>query len=57
VAAGSWAARSFLLGGSGGLRPGEPADLVVVRDDPRRDPRVLLDPLLVVLRGRVVRAA
>jgi imidazolonepropionase-like amidohydrolase len=57
VAAGSWAARSFLLGGSGGLRSGEPADLVVVRDDPRRDPRVLLDPLLVVLRGRVVRAA
>jgi imidazolonepropionase-like amidohydrolase len=57
VAAGSWAARDFLLGGGGVLGPGDSADLVVLRADPRRDPRVLLDPLLVVLRGRVVHPA
>jgi imidazolonepropionase-like amidohydrolase len=55
VAAGSWDARAFLLGGSGGLAQGAPADLVVVADDPRKTPETLLEPLRVVLRGRVVR--
>ena len=54
VGAASWDARAFLLGGDPTLRPGQSADLVVVSDDPRRDPAVLVDPLLVVLRGRVV---
>lgn len=54
VGAASWDARAFLLGGDGTLRPGQSADLVVVAGDPRQDPAVLLDPLLVVLRGRVV---
>lgn len=55
VGAGSWAARAFLLGGSGGLVEGASADLVVVADDPRKTPETLLDPVRVVLRGRVVR--
>jgi imidazolonepropionase-like amidohydrolase len=55
VAAGSWDARAFLLGGTGGLAQGAPADLVVVADDPRKTPETLLEPLRVVLRGRVVR--
>jgi imidazolonepropionase-like amidohydrolase len=54
VAAASWDARRFLLGESEHLRPGSSADLVVLRDDPRRDPRTLLDPALIVLRGRVI---
>jgi imidazolonepropionase-like amidohydrolase len=57
VAAASWAARAFLLGGDGRLRIGQSADLVVLTGDPRRDPATLLDPLLVVLRGRVVARA
>ena len=35
---------------------GAPADLVVYDEDPRRDPRVLDRPRLIVLRGRVVKA-
>lgn len=54
VAAASWDARRFLLGESEHLRPGSSADLVVLREDPRRDPRTLLDPALIVLRGRVI---
>jgi imidazolonepropionase-like amidohydrolase len=57
VAAGSWEARRFLLGDpSGGdfFAAGTSADLVVLEQDPRQAPRTLLDPLVVLLRGRVV---
>jgi imidazolonepropionase-like amidohydrolase len=46
-----WGARSWL--GRPTIEEAAPADLVVYRDDPRRDPEVLGHPLLVVLRGRV----
>ena len=36
---------------------GAPADLVVYPSDPRADPEALRDPQLILLRGRVVRAA
>jgi imidazolonepropionase-like amidohydrolase len=55
VAAGSWGARAFLLGGDGTIGPGDRADFVVLADDPRRTPETLLDPLHVVLAGRLVR--
>lgn len=54
VGAASWAAREWL--GRPSLRTGFPADLVVYRDDPRRDPAVLREPELILLRGRPVRA-
>jgi imidazolonepropionase-like amidohydrolase len=50
--AGSWGAREWL--GLPGLVEGGLADLVVYDEDPRTDLRVLLDPKLIVLRGRVV---
>lgn len=49
VAAGSWAARDWL--GMPGLVAGAPADLLVTRTDPRRNPEVLRDPVLLMLRG------
>ncbi|HHW82567.1 MAG TPA: amidohydrolase family protein [Actinomycetales bacterium] len=45
----TWRARRFL--GAGALADGEPADLVVYAQDPRRDVSVLADPQAVVLRG------
>lgn len=55
VAAASWTARAYLLGGTGRLEHGASADLAVYADDPRAKPETLLEPLRVVLRGRVVR--
>lgn len=52
LAAGSWAARSYL--GLAGLTPGAPADAVVYDTDPRADLRELSRPKAVVLRGRLV---
>ena len=52
LAAGSWRARSWL--GHPALEDGAAADFVVYPTDPRIDPRVLLAPLAVVLRGRPV---
>ncbi|MGH8776788.1 MAG: amidohydrolase family protein [Jiangellaceae bacterium] len=54
VAAASWQARSYLLGGSGALGEGATADLTVYRADPTVEPATLLDPVRIVLRGRVV---
>lgn len=54
VGAASWDARRFLLGEQVTLAAGSSADLVVLREDPRTNPRTLLDPALVVLRGRVI---
>lgn len=54
VAAGSWNARAYLLGGSGGLHEGAAADLCVYAADPRVEPHTLLEPVRIVLRGRVV---
>jgi imidazolonepropionase-like amidohydrolase len=55
VASASWKARSYLLGGSGLLEEGATADLCVYAADPRVDPSTLLEPVRIVLRGRVVR--
>jgi imidazolonepropionase-like amidohydrolase len=52
--AGSWGAREWL--GVPGLVEGGLADLVVYGTDPRADLRALLEPKLIVLRGRVVGA-
>jgi imidazolonepropionase-like amidohydrolase len=49
--AGSWGAREWL--GFPGLVEGGLADLVVYDRDPRTDLAALLDPGLVVLRGRL----
>ncbi|MBV9921919.1 MAG: amidohydrolase family protein [Pseudonocardia sp.] len=54
LGAASWAAREWL--GRPSLRAGHPADLVVYRDDPRADPAVLHNPVLVMRRGRPVRS-
>ena len=54
LGAASWAAREWL--GRPGLEPGARADLVVYRSDPRADLSVLHDPVVVMLRGRQVRA-
>jgi imidazolonepropionase-like amidohydrolase len=51
LAAGSWAARSFL--GLPGLVPGAPADAVIYDQDPRTDLNCLDHPSVIVLRGRV----
>jgi len=50
VGAASWAAREWL--GRPSLRAGHPADLAVYGDDPRANPAVLRDPVLVMRRGR-----
>jgi imidazolonepropionase-like amidohydrolase len=52
LAAGSWAARSYL--GLDGLAPGAPADAVVYDTDPRTDLAQLDTPRAVILRGRLV---
>jgi imidazolonepropionase-like amidohydrolase len=52
IAAGSWAARSYL--GLGGLVPGAPADAVVYDTDPRTDLGVLDNPRAVLLRGKMI---
>lgn len=57
VAAASWRARAFLLGGNGVLQEGEPADLLVLDADPTHEPRTLLTPRRILLRGRVVNGA
>ncbi|SDF36760.1 amidohydrolase family protein [Pseudonocardia oroxyli] len=49
VGAASWTAREWL--GRPLLEPGAPADLVVYRSDPRVDPEVLREPVLVLLGG------
>jgi imidazolonepropionase-like amidohydrolase len=49
LAAASTAAHDFL--GVGGLRAGEPADLVGYDDDPRKDPGVLAEPSAIVVQG------
>ncbi|MGQ0466641.1 MAG: amidohydrolase family protein [Sporichthyaceae bacterium] len=51
VGAASWRAREFL--GRPGLTEGDPADLIVLAEDPRKNPRALSAPTRVVLRGRV----
>lgn len=55
VAAASWRARAYLIGGPGTLVEDGPADLAVFAADPTGEPATLLTPLRVVLRGRVVR--
>lgn len=55
LASASWAAREWL--GAPGLIDGAPADLLVTRADPRRDPDTLRAPLLTLLRGRAFREA
>ncbi|MFJ9518841.1 amidohydrolase family protein [Kitasatospora sp. NPDC101801] len=52
LGAATWTARKWL--GRPGLTEGAPADLVVYAADPRTDIRILADPQLVVLRGRIV---
>jgi imidazolonepropionase-like amidohydrolase len=52
LGAASWAARDWL--GRPGLEPGAPADLLVYRSDPRRDPTTVRDPQRVMLRGQLV---
>ena len=52
LSAASWGAREWL--GRDGLVEGASADLVVYAEDPRADVRVLADPQVVVLRGRVM---
>jgi imidazolonepropionase-like amidohydrolase len=54
VGAASWRARAYLLGGAGVLTHGAVADLTVYRADPTVEPRTLLEPLVIILRGRVV---
>lgn len=54
VAAASWQARSYLLGGTGRLDEGAAADLVIYADDPRVNPHTLLDPVCIVLRGNII---
>ena len=51
IAAGSWAARSYL--GAGGRTPGAPADAVIYDADPRTDLAQLDAPRVVILRGRI----
>jgi imidazolonepropionase-like amidohydrolase len=55
VAGASWSARAYLLGGSGQLDEGAPADLCVYAADPTVEPQTLLEPRRIVLNGRVVR--
>ena len=55
VAAASWRARAYLLGGSGTLDEGALGDLCVYDADPTADPSTLLEPARIVLRGEIVR--
>ncbi|HEU4539491.1 MAG TPA: amidohydrolase family protein [Jiangellaceae bacterium] len=55
VAAASWRARSYLLGGPGGLDEGAAADLCVYAADPVAEPETLLEPVRIILSGRVFR--
>lgn len=55
LGAASWDARRWL--GRPGLEHGASADLLCFPDDPRRSVAVLTRPDLVVLRGRIFRAA
>jgi len=50
VGAACWSARRWL--GRPLLEPGAPADLVVLREDPRENPAALVDPALVLLGGK-----
>ena len=50
---GSWRARRW-LGRPDALVDGAPADLIVVRADPRRELSVLASPARIVLRGKLV---
>ena len=53
LGAATWRAREWL--GHAGLDEGDPADLVILKEDPREDLRTLSDPVAIVLRGvRVV---
>ena len=52
LSAATWSAREWL--GMPALDVGDPADLVVLREDPREDLSVLADPVAIVLRGRIV---
>ncbi|HHU10891.1 MAG TPA: amidohydrolase family protein [Intrasporangiaceae bacterium] len=52
LGAATWRAREWL--GRPGLDEGDPADLVVLKGDPRADLRLLSDPVAIVLRGRLV---
>lgn len=52
LAAATWDARAFL--GEPGIAEGAPADLVVVRRDPRADLRALLAPAAIVIGGERV---
>ena len=55
VAAASWRARAYLLGGTGQLDEGAVADLCVYAADPTAELETLLDPVRIILRGRVIR--
>jgi imidazolonepropionase-like amidohydrolase len=52
LGAASWIARQYL--GLPGIEDGAPADLVAFARDPRIDPAILSEPLLIVLDGRVI---
>jgi len=54
LGAASWRAREW-LGRPPYLEEDAPADFVVLRADPREDLACLVDPVRIVLRGRVVR--
>jgi imidazolonepropionase-like amidohydrolase len=53
VGGASWRAREYL--GRPGLAEGDPADLIVVAADPRKEPHTLRAPVRIVLRGVVTR--
>lgn len=53
VAAATWKARRYL--GAPVLGEGDPADVVVLADDPRKKIEALADPVAVLLRGNRVR--
>jgi imidazolonepropionase-like amidohydrolase len=52
LAAGTWGARAFL--GEPGIEDGAPADLLIVRDDPRDRLDALLTPEAIVIGGEPV---
>jgi imidazolonepropionase-like amidohydrolase len=52
LGAASWTARSFL--GLPGIEEGAPADLVAYREDPRADVRVLGEPAVRMLGGKLI---
>lgn len=54
LGAASWRAREWL--GVPGIEEGASADLVVYDQDPLADVSVVKDPLLIILRGRIVKA-